>query len=77
MSDIVEWLKKECPRDSLARDARLQEAADEIEALRQRVAAQDELLREMGEALDWMHGSNRYLTREAVQALTKYRVWAK
>ncbi len=38
MSDIVDWLKKECPRDSLARDARLQEAADEIETLRQRVA---------------------------------------
>jgi hypothetical protein len=38
MSNIVDWLKKECPRDSLARDARLQEAADEIEALRQRVA---------------------------------------
>jgi hypothetical protein len=36
-----------------------------------------ELVREMAEALDWlrMHGSNRYLTREAVQALTKYKEW--
>jgi hypothetical protein len=33
MNDIVDWLKKECPRDSLARDARLQEAADEIEEM--------------------------------------------
>jgi hypothetical protein len=49
----------------------------EREELRNRVAVQDELLRILGEAVDWMHGSNRYLTREAVQALTKYRVWAK
>ena len=71
MSDLVTKLR------GMSNAWPYQEAADEIETLRQRVAVQDELLREMGEALDWMYGSNRYLTREAVQALTKYRVWAK
>lgn len=58
MSDIVEWLKKECPRDSLARDARLQEVADEIETLRNRLVGEklchEETRKRLHEvALDW------------------------
>ena len=61
MSGIVEWLKKECPRDSLVRDARLQEAADEIERLRKIEAAAENLTSVKG----------RYHSEQAYQALAE------
>jgi len=49
----------------------------EIESLRQRVAAQDELLQEMGEALEKIDAEYMTLPQYACESIAKYREMRK
>ncbi len=51
--------------------------AEVIESLRQRVAAQDELLREMGEALEKIDAEYMTLPQYACESIAKYREMRK